>query len=112
MKPFLLSLVLLVIFCDFANCDDGLCGIEPPKAGETCSGGDTEGDSDEKGKGADKSGVLKYDYEEKPMTPEETEIWEKRLYPKIKYVVWFLKVSENKSLPASLIPVCFIFLLI
>ena len=67
------------LFCSliyFINCDDGLCGLEPPKEGESCSGAKEESDET-------KDTVLKYDYEEKPLTAEEEEIWARRFYPKI-----------------------------
>ena len=37
-------------------CDDGLCGLEPPKEGESCSGSKEE---------TEEPKVLQYEYEEK-----------------------------------------------
>ena len=74
-----LSIILLsaLAFLTLAKADDGLCGIEPPKEGESCSGGaDSTDDKGEEDK------ILRYEYEEKPMTEEEKEVWEKRLYAK------------------------------
>ncbi len=71
--PFLL--IALISLNELVLCDDGLCGIEPPKEGESCSG--TPSDSEK----AEET-VLNYEFEEKPMTEEEKEIWDKRFYPK------------------------------
>ena len=30
---------------------------------------------------------MKYEYEEKPMTPEEVEAWDRRYYPKLALVI-------------------------
>lgn len=68
------AICLIFLLVDVARSDDGLCGIEPPKEGESCSGASSEEKEEEK--------VMKYDYEEKPMTQEEAEIWEKRFYSK------------------------------
>ena len=74
-----LKWTLLLFFIYLVHCDDGLCGLEPPKEGESCSGS-TE-DTEENGKDT----VLKYEYEEKPMTAEEEDIWAKRFYTKMRY---------------------------
>lgn len=71
------TICLFLLLGDFARSDDGLCGIEPPKEGESCSGASSGDDSN-----SEEEKVLKYDYEEKPMTQEEAEVWEKRFYPK------------------------------
>ena len=68
-------LPLLITFFTKTYCDDGLCGIEPPKAGESCSGKVDEMD-------ANKTEPITYDYVEKTLSDEEKEMWAKRYYSK------------------------------
>lgn len=70
--------LFLIFLIESVVCDDGLCGIEPPKEGESCSGSSSTTDDEE----ASKDSILKYDYEEKLMTQEEKDIWDKRFYSK------------------------------
>ena len=81
-------LVLFILFSAKVHCDDGLCGIEPPKQGESCSGTTTaeieakiKATVDEKGD-SNTTEFQTYKYEEKPMTDEEKELWAKRYYSK------------------------------
>ena len=66
---------LFFCFVYVTYCDDGLCGLEPPKEGESCSGAKEENEE---------AKVLQYEYEEKPMTEEEKEVWNKRFYNKLR----------------------------
>ena len=67
--------ILFIAFFTKANCDDGLCGIEPPKAGESCSGKIEENDTN-------KTEPITYDYVEKELSEKEKEMWAKRYYAK------------------------------
>ncbi len=68
---------LIISLAYFAKADDGLCGIEPPKEGESCSGGGS--DKKETDKNLEPN-VFKYEYVEKPLTEEE----KKKSYPKMR----------------------------
>ena len=77
-------LYFLVTYFENVNCDDGLCGIEfPTVAGASCSGPTDDAvvkSMDESD--SNKTDFRTYDYDEKPMTDEEKEIWAKRYYAK------------------------------
>ena len=64
-----------ILFLSLVKSDE-LCGLEPPKAGETCSGS-TSAETE-----AGEEKIYKYDYEEKPMTQEEADVWARRFYAK------------------------------
>lgn len=70
-----LKWTLFFYFVYVTYCDDGLCGLEPPKEGESCSGSKEE---------TEEPKVLQYEYEEKPITEEEKEVWAKRFYNKLR----------------------------
>ena len=87
---FALLFALGILCC--VKSDDGLCGIEPPKEGESCSGS-TKSDhesSDDDAQAEDK--IPKYDFVEKPLTEDE----KKRAYPKIRLDI-FHYCHENGS---------------
>ena len=64
-----LTIVCSVLFLKVVLGDDGLCGIEPPKEGEACSGSGSSSEGSKKTEEVYEKVVFK-DYPE-----EEKEIW-------------------------------------
>ena len=105
-------LIVSIFLISKVFCDDGLCGLEPPKEGESCGGAASEGEEEtedyaikivfkepEPFEEVRLNYTTKYEYVEKPLTPEEQDVWDRRHYPKVRlenYLKTFSKISVCK----------------